>query len=222
MGYKEWTDKPQDDSAFLKAMGLKPNHKFLDVGCGGGRLGKDMISYLDDSNYYAFDKESRFISSFNGNIASRSKYQLKNPTVLNTDFESLKFDGNIEFDFVYAYSVFTHLKPDSIGVFLSKLLKYSHNKTVVFATVCFHPSTTTFKIMGGSHSRHGEFVEVFYSKDFFQAILNSVGYEFTGIDNFSGYIGPGNARVNPNDEPKYFGQFADIGSFQQMIRITRI
>ena len=49
--YKKFTKDPQTDVAFLKAMGLKPKHKVLDIGCGGGRLGYELINYLDQNNY---------------------------------------------------------------------------------------------------------------------------------------------------------------------------
>jgi hypothetical protein len=46
---------------FLVQEGLKPEHSFLDVGCGSLRGGLYFIKYLDPGNYLGIDKEKKLI-----------------------------------------------------------------------------------------------------------------------------------------------------------------
>ena len=66
MSYKVYNKIPQNDFDFLIDQGLKPHHKFLDVGCGAGRIGYPAMTYLDSGNYFAFDKEKSCGSIFTG------------------------------------------------------------------------------------------------------------------------------------------------------------
>ena len=43
---------------FLKSCGLKPYHRFIDVGAGSFRAGVKLIPYLDAENYYAINAQS--------------------------------------------------------------------------------------------------------------------------------------------------------------------
>lgn len=48
---------------FLVAQGLKPEHSFLDVGCGCLRGGVRFLKYLDDGNYHGIDAQQALLDA---------------------------------------------------------------------------------------------------------------------------------------------------------------
>jgi predicted RNA methylase len=65
LGYKVHKDGViQNDLVFLQDMGLLPEHRILDIGCGGGRLGIPLINYLNPEGYFAFDKDLDMLNAF--------------------------------------------------------------------------------------------------------------------------------------------------------------
>ena len=125
MSYKRYNTLPQNDFEFLIDEGLRPHHKFLDIGCGGGRLGYQSLSYLDSGNYYAFDKENDEIAFFRNAVMKEpsSKIAGKTGHISVDDFNLKTFLPEHKFDYLYAYSVFTHVGPDFITEFLNQLIK---------------------------------------------------------------------------------------------------
>ncbi len=56
-----WEEAGQHQLDFLRASGLRPEHRLLDLGCGCLRAGVKLIPYLDPGNYYGVDAERRLI-----------------------------------------------------------------------------------------------------------------------------------------------------------------
>ena len=48
---------------YLKAQGLQPHHRLVDIGCGPFRAGRHFIDYLDPGNYYAVDANHSLIQA---------------------------------------------------------------------------------------------------------------------------------------------------------------
>ena len=147
MSYKNFTTIEQSDVQFLKEMGLKPHHKFLDVGCAGGRLGYELINYLDKGNYYGFDKEKKWIEGFRLAIITSNLVQ-KEPTVELGDFSTSFSD--VKFDFIYAYSVFTHVDPPLIIEFFDNFKDKITTDTKIFVTMTILEEEG-WEIRGGKH-----------------------------------------------------------------------
>lgn len=106
---------------FNKALelNLSPSSTFLDYGCGTGRLSRHLINYLDSGNYYGVDISKKAIQynqlKFNrenkGNLSHIKSGELPQDWL------------NIEFDFIWLHSVFTHLSPSLVKKVLFELLK---------------------------------------------------------------------------------------------------
>lgn len=110
---------------FLLSHGLQPYMKFLDIGCGSFRTGQYLIYYLDEGNYYAIDKTNY---STHGIVKGNTG---KKMTFKHTD----KFEiFNCMFDFIFAWSLFTHLKPYQIVLCLSKVSEVMHSDSMFFAS----------------------------------------------------------------------------------------
>lgn len=107
-----WDEMGRQQFEFLKARGLNPQHRLLDIGCGSLRGGLLFIQYLDPGCYAGFDISSKVIEVGKKKVAAKGLDE-KNPRLfLNVD-QNLKFGflGDGRFDFVLAQSVFSHLLP---------------------------------------------------------------------------------------------------------------
>jgi|ETNvirenome_6_85_1030632.scaffolds.fasta_scaffold01098_12 SAM-dependent methyltransferase len=183
-GYKTFSLGKQTDFEFLIKKGLKPDHSFLDVGCGGGRLGNQAISYLNKDKYFAFDKENSMINPFLSILKKFPALQEKNPTIRLSDF-NIEFEDSVVFDFIYAYSVFTHVTPDLIVLFMKNLKKHFSIHTKFFAS--FLLGSEGYE-RGKPHlDRKGEYAGVWYTVDFLKRTLFLEGYnvEFVGDSEFN-------------------------------------
>jgi len=122
---------------FLRARGLKPGHRFLDIGCGALRGGIHAIEYLERGNYYGLDMNQSLIE------AGRRELQIaglehKNPRLaLNDRFELGLFEQ--KFEYLLALSVFTHLFANHIIRCLAEVRKVLAPEGRFFATFFLAP-----------------------------------------------------------------------------------
>jgi SAM-dependent methyltransferase len=96
----------------LKAVGLRPDHCLLDIGCGAMRLGLAAVSYLDDGNYSGIDAFEPYIRLAH-HLAGMAKLNKSYAALHDADFAFGRFGKR--FDFAIAQSVFTHLSPRDIN-----------------------------------------------------------------------------------------------------------
>ncbi|MEM2085824.1 MAG: class I SAM-dependent methyltransferase [Archaeoglobaceae archaeon] len=115
--YKEavgglWEEIGKLQFEFLVKEGLKPEHYFLDVGCGSLRGGIHFIRYLMPTHYVGVDIDEELLKAGKLELVKNNLLD-KNPVLVRMgdfNFSSL----NREFDFALAQSVFTHLPLNSI------------------------------------------------------------------------------------------------------------
>lgn len=109
-----WDEIGQLQFQFLKQMGLKPEHKMLDIGCGTLRGGRFFISYLNTSNYTGIDISPACIDAARS-LVEYEDLEDKSPTLILNERKSMQFEEfeGQRFDFLLAQSVFTHL-PESV------------------------------------------------------------------------------------------------------------
>jgi SAM-dependent methyltransferase len=123
---------------FMIRYGLRPDMKFLDLGCGCLRGGVQFIRYLDPGNYFGIDANASLL---------RSGWEIELPRVnlqgrldrrqllVNADFEAWRF--GVSFDMVLAQSVFSHLPKDWLRRCLEELARCVPPGGSFFATF-FH------------------------------------------------------------------------------------
>jgi len=95
---------------FLKAEGLQPGHRFLDMGCGALRAGVPLTAYLDAERYYGVDISVDLLEAgyeqeiIPAGLASKLPRTHLNA---NADFDAAMFGTCFEYGI--AQSVFTHM-----------------------------------------------------------------------------------------------------------------
>ena len=180
-GYKTFSEQTQNDFEFLTKKGLEPDHYFLDVGCGGGRIAYHAIQYLNKGRYFAFDKEDEMIDPFMEELQKHPNLLEKEPVVHLSDF-NINFNKDIKFDFIYAHSVFTHVTPELITEFMINLKKHFSKSTKFFAT--FHLGSEGCDIGAKHGKRKNEFDGVWYTVEYLTDIMSGLGFrtEFVGTD----------------------------------------
>jgi ubiquinone/menaquinone biosynthesis C-methylase UbiE len=132
-----WEEIGRLQFEFLRARGLKPGHRLLDVGCGSLRGGIHAIKYLEIGNYYGLDINPSLIE------AGRHELKLaglshKNPHLASSDrFELGLFQER--FDYALALSVFTHLFANHIIRCLAEVREVMAPEGRFFATFFLAP-----------------------------------------------------------------------------------
>jgi len=90
------------------ALGLREYHSLLDIGCGSLSAGRLLIPYLLAGNYYGLEPEAWLVEDGIRFELSEELRRLKRPHFRHVgDFSLSGF--NLQFDFMLAQSVFTHV-----------------------------------------------------------------------------------------------------------------
>ncbi len=116
----------------LLMAGLEPQSKVLDLGCGVLRAGYWLIHFLDAHCYYGIEPHRERLDVGETVILEPDTERAKHPHFdTNAEFDSGVF--GVKFDFVLAYSIWTHASKPQIEVMLDTFLKNS-NPGAIFLT----------------------------------------------------------------------------------------
>ena len=133
-----WDEIGNLQMEFLKAEGLLPHHRLVDIGCGSLRGGVRFISYLDRGNYHGLDINASLIEGGKKELAQEGLTD-KRPNLLVEDkFKMSRF--GVTFDYAIAISVFTHLYMNHIARCLAEVRKVLEPGGKLFATFFEAPS----------------------------------------------------------------------------------
>ena len=108
-----WDEQGQRQLEFLKSVGLLPQHRFIDIGCGSFRAGRHLIDYLDAGNYYGIDaNHSVMRAGYDRELSDEQRRKLPVENLRATDRFGVDF-GTL-FDFAIGQSVFTDVNLNMI------------------------------------------------------------------------------------------------------------
>jgi len=120
-------------AGLLFAAGLRETHSLVDVGCGSLRVGRLLIPYLREGNYYGIEPERRLVEEGIEKELGRGVIELKRPSFRYvSDFSLSGFE--VPFDFVMAQSVFSHTYPDLFAEGLRGIAQALAPDGLLFAT----------------------------------------------------------------------------------------
>jgi SAM-dependent methyltransferase len=115
-----WETHGQHQLDFLRAQGLQPKHKFLDVGCGSLRAGRLLTEYLDPGNYYGIDANIELLEvGYEQELTDAQRARLPITNLRMND----RFDGDfgVKFDMAIAQSVFSHVSLNHVRLCLFRV-----------------------------------------------------------------------------------------------------
>lgn len=173
-----WQAVGQLQFDFMKARGLQPHHRFIDVGCGCLRGGIHFVSYLDQGNYFGIDASQALIDAgINIELAKAGLEGRLAPDniVCTSEFDFGAFTQ--PFDFGLALSVFTHLSFNTVRVCLERLAPAMSTGGVFFASYFLSPGGPTHLPLvhePGGVVTHG-------SKDPFHYRIDDFRHAITGL-----------------------------------------
>jgi cyclopropane fatty-acyl-phospholipid synthase-like methyltransferase len=107
-----WEEIGQLQFEFMKAQGLRPEHRLVDIGCGAMRGGIHFVNYLNKGHYFGLDINESLIAAANLELDAMGLLDKSPNLLINNKFELSLF--NTKFEFAIAVSVFTHLFMNNI------------------------------------------------------------------------------------------------------------
>jgi SAM-dependent methyltransferase len=116
----------------LRDSGLLPHHKVLEIGSGTGRLLNKLGPYLSDGSWTGVDIVPQLVEICHDRI-KRLNLNESRFKVFQTSATG-DYLGFSEFDFIFGFSVFTHMESEDIMNFLRNLHAVAHNQTKALFT----------------------------------------------------------------------------------------
>jgi SAM-dependent methyltransferase len=126
-----WDETGRIQMAILRAEGLLPHHRLLDIGCGSLRLGHMAVPFLDPGNYWGTDASLALMRrGHERELADPARLPLTQ-LVEDADFAFPGIPDSI--DYAIAFGVFTHLPAFRLRTALtSARLRFPRLKRLLF------------------------------------------------------------------------------------------
>jgi SAM-dependent methyltransferase len=145
-GEKAWDARGAAQLDFLRAMGLQPSSRLLDIGCGPLRAGTHFISFLDPGCYSGFDFNSSFVQLAEQAVDEHSLSAKRPRIALVQDFAVAgQFADN---DFGIAFSVLQHCVERDRKLFFRNIAAAFRDGASLFVT---HAGWFTPRWLDGAH-----------------------------------------------------------------------
>ena len=134
-----WDETGRAQMAALRAEGLAPHHRLLDIGAGALRLGCKAVPYLEAGHYWATDLSGPLMQrGYQLELADKDRLP---PTHLIEDAD-FTFPGiPATIDYAIAFAVFTHLPADHLTRALTNLAVLFPTLQRLLFTVFLAPNT---------------------------------------------------------------------------------
>jgi SAM-dependent methyltransferase len=135
----------------IVAFGLEPNMRCVDYGCGSLRLGQHAIRYLEPGNYFGVDVSRAFIEQ-GKELVGDELLTSKRPLLDLVSAEVVEQIARWEPSFIFSNAVLTHVPPDELGLFFSRLEAMMTGKSRAFVTFVASPRVERLRSMTWAYS----------------------------------------------------------------------
>jgi SAM-dependent methyltransferase len=144
----------QEQLAYLLRAGLTPESKVVDLGCGVLRAGYPLIHFLAPGKYCGIEPHQERLAIGRDRILEPETLARKHPRFdTNARFDTSVFGE--KFDFMLAYSIWTHASKTAIASILDSFLRDAEETGVLLATYLpaswRHPDYQGEQWFGTSH-----------------------------------------------------------------------
>ncbi|HEV2299990.1 MAG TPA: class I SAM-dependent methyltransferase [Stellaceae bacterium] len=111
---------------FLKAQGLEPQHRLLDIGCGSLRAGVKLVPYLEPDHYFGIDAKKKLLDAGYREELMPAGLADRLPRANLCCSQRFEHGGlpDRSIDFGICAAVFTRLPLDQLGLMLRHTAKY--------------------------------------------------------------------------------------------------
>jgi SAM-dependent methyltransferase len=120
-GAEKWDRRGQFQVFLLQSLGMRPDQRLLDAGCGPLRAGVHLIDHLEAGRYFGIDFNRDFIRVARELVAADARLRGKSPRLEQlTEFAFQRLEST--FDWVLAFSVLNHCTERSRALFFRNVL----------------------------------------------------------------------------------------------------
>ncbi|MGY1437928.1 class I SAM-dependent methyltransferase [Streptomyces reniochalinae] len=187
--HEAWLQLGELQFDYLRAHGLEPGHRMLDIGCGNLRAGRRFIDYLDPGHYYGIDISPDVLVAAKRTLTTEG-LQAKLPHLTLTQDLTLDFLPDAHFDVVHAHSVFSHSPLEIIDECLAHVGR-------VLAPGGFFDFTFD-RTLGSEHHVLRE--DFYYRTETLTALANDHGLRARFMDDWE-LRGHGQSKIRVSAEP---------------------
>lgn len=174
---------------FLRARGLLPQHRLLDVGCGALRGGIHFVRHLAPGNYCGLDINESLLAAGQRELAAAGLAERHARLLADDAFRASRFGTT--FDMAIAVSLFTHLPMNPIVRCLVEVARTLAPGAKFFASYFEAPTTACLEPQRQSP---GEIVTQ-YDRDPFH-------YAFAELQAMAGFAGLDVRRIGEWRHPR--------------------
>src|SRR5213083_514418 len=117
--YRAYVGPPEDYDLIaamtfnlLTTLGLRQHHSLIDIGCGSLRIGRLLIPYLNEGNYFGLEPNEWLVDEGIKRELGEALVRIKRPTFFFSDSPETVIRAKLSFDFALAQSIFSHCRLD--------------------------------------------------------------------------------------------------------------
>jgi SAM-dependent methyltransferase len=167
----DWEEYGSLQRDFLIEQGLRPEHRFLDFGCGSGRLARKLVPYLNKGNYVGLDISAGALG-YAVYLACLEGWAEKEPKFDMVDGDILRSFDWPPFDFACAFSVFIHLPSEDV----TKMMYAIWSRVTLEGNFLFSYVPTDLP----DNTRTG-LKQFKHPLSFYQSVARGLGYSLTEV-----------------------------------------
>jgi len=169
-----WNETGTIQMDLLRAAGLQPHHRLLDIGAGSLRLGCKAVPWLHPGHYWATDLSGALMRrGYDLELAEKDRLP-PGQLVEDGDFAFPGLPDDI--DFAIAFAVFTHLPLDHLARALSRIrARFPRLQRLLF-TVFLAPEGTANLRQPDGVVTHAARAPYHFSEAAVQAVVTAAGF----------------------------------------------